>query len=80
MEEIAEGIFRSIIVVIRWIVIHLIFHILCFNLGRLILLLFTLGKYPRLHALERDEDKISFFGLLVIVLSWVAIYVNNVYL
>jgi len=80
MEEIAEGIFRSIGTVIRWIAVHLIFHILCFNLGRLTLLLVTLGRYPRQNVLERDEDKISFFGLLVIILSWVAIYVNNVYL
>ena len=80
MEEIAEGLFRFIVGAIRWMVIDILLHIFCFNLGRFTLLLITVGRYPRTQSLETDEGKITFFGVIVVILAWVAIYVNNVYL
>ncbi len=79
MEEIGEGFLRLIFAAIRWVVIDILLHIFCFNLGRLALLILTAGRYPRLQALERDENKITTFGVVVIILVWVAIYVHNVY-
>ncbi len=79
MEDVAEGFFRLVIGVIRWVLINLLLHIFCFNLGRFVLLLLTVGRYPRLQVLERDANKITTFGVVIIILVWVAIYVNNVY-
>lgn len=80
MEEIAERFLRLIAGAIRWMVIDILLHIFCFNLGRLVLLILTGGRYPRLQALERDENEIMFFGVIIINLAWVAVYVYNVYL
>ena len=80
MEEIVEGSLRLVTGAIRWIVIDLLLHIICFNLGRFALLILTAGRYPRSQSLERDENKISSFGVIIIILAWVAVYVYNVYL
>jgi len=80
MEEIAEGFLRLVTGAIRWIVIDLLLHIICFNLGRFALFILTAGRYPRSQNLERDENKISSFGVIIIILAWVAVYVYNVYL
>ncbi len=79
MEDVAEGFLRIVIGAIRWVAINLLLHIFCFNLGRFVLLLLTAGRYPRLQVLERDANKITTFGVAIIILVWVAIYVHNVY-
>ena len=79
MEEIAEGFLRIIGGVIRWFLWNLIFHMVLFNIGRLFLLLVTLGKYPRGYALERDVEKISWVGAVVVVLIWAVIALYNNY-
>ncbi len=79
MEEVAEGLLRFIGSVIRWFVWELIFHWLMFSLGRVFLLLITLGRYPRGYTLERDADKISWVGVLVTVLIWASIALYNNY-
>jgi hypothetical protein len=80
MEEIAEGFLKLIVGAIRWVAIDVLLHIFCFNLGRVTLLILTVGRYPRLQVLERDETKITTFGVAIIILAWVAVYVYNVYL
>ena len=77
MEEIAEGFFRLIVGAIRWVVVDILLHVVCFFLGRVVLIVFTLGRYPRAYALDRDENKITSVGVLVLILAWVAIYLYN---
>ena len=79
MEEVAEGFFRMVIGAIRWVAINLLLHIFCFNLGRFALLILTASRYPRLQVLERDANKITTFGVVIIILAWMGIYVHNVY-
>ncbi len=79
MEEIAEGLFRGVISILRWIVFELIIHIVLFNLGRVALLLATLGRYPRGKLTEKDEGIIALLGIFVIVAVWCAIALYNNY-
>jgi hypothetical protein len=50
-----------------------------FNVGRFVLLLITLGRYPRYHDVEKDVNKISLVGVAVVFLAWVAIALYNNY-
>ncbi len=77
MEEIAEGLFRFIGAAIRWLLFEFVFQFLIFNLGRLVLLLLTLGKYPRGDTVRKDETKIGLFGLAIIFGLIVAIGIYN---
>jgi len=77
MEEIAEGIFKSLGSIVRWLLWNLLFEIILFNLGRGILLLVTIGNYPRGEKLERDETYISLAGVGVVVIVWVSIALYN---
>jgi hypothetical protein len=76
-EEIAEGFLRAIGGVLRWFLWEIVVQIVLFNIGRFSLLLVTLGRYPRGHSLERDVVKISWVGVLVVFLAWVAIALYN---
>ena len=74
-EEIANG----IVAVIKFIAYHIIWSFVLFNLGRVSLLLVTLGQYPRGLNAQRYVNQISLVGILVLVLAWsvVAIYNNT---
>ena len=77
MDEIVEGLFRIVVTVVRWFWWDLIFNIVLFNVGRLSLLLVTLGRYPRGYALEKDDEKISLIGIIVLALIWTGIAIYN---
>ena len=77
MEEIAESILRIIGGAIRWFLWELIFRIILFNMGRLFLLLLTIGRYPRGYALEKDDEKIIWAGIAILVVIWTTIAIYN---
>ncbi len=79
MEELAEGLFRGVIGILRWIVFEFIIQIVLFNLGRIVLLLTTLGQYPRGKLSEKEGGIISLLGIFVIVLVWCTIALYNNY-
>ena len=74
-DEITNG----AVAVLKFIAYHIIWLFVLFNLGRLSLLLVTLGQYPRGLDAQRHEMQISLVGILVLVLalSSVAIYNNT---
>ncbi|AND71291.1 hypothetical protein ATSB10_38370 [Dyella thiooxydans] len=43
-----------------------------FQLGRAGLLAITLGRFPRGRSLQHHADRISFAGVIVLVLGWLA--------
>ena len=79
MEEIGEGFLRIIGGALRWFLWEILFHIVLFNLGRLFLLIVTLGKYPRGSVVETDVEKISWAGVAVVLFTWLAIALYNNY-
>ena len=77
MEDIIEPFLRAIWAVIRFILWEFLFYTIMFNIGRALLLIATLGKYPRFKHIEKDTEKISLFGLFMVILAWVALAIYN---
>ena len=75
MEEIAGGLLRFLGGVL-W---DLLLNIILFNIGRFSLLLITLGHYPQGEAIEKDAEKITWAGVFVLFLIWLAIALYNNY-
>lgn len=48
-----------------------------FQLGRLTLLILTLGRYPRRDVVERHSDRIAGVGALVVVCAWGLVVLYN---
>jgi hypothetical protein len=78
MEEIVEPILRVIWAVTRFILWQILFYTVMFNIGRVFLLLFTLGNYPWVKHIETDAEKIALFGFFLVFLVWSALaFYNN---
>jgi hypothetical protein len=70
LTELLRGIMKF---VLEW----LIWDTVLFNLGRIALLLCTLGRYPRGAALHRDANRIAAAGALVLLATWSAVALHN---
>ena len=69
---------QSVFAVLRWLAVEALWNAILLNLGRVALLIVTAGKFPRRGDLSRSADAISFAGLAVLVLLWLAVaLVNN---
>ena len=77
MDEIIESIFRGLLSALRFIVWEFVFLIVLFNIGRVILLLITFGRYPKSKHIEKDSEKIALFGFLFIFIAWLTLAVYN---
>ena len=76
MEEIAEGIGRGFLRVMKWIIIELFIDLFLHGYGYLTLKIITLGKYPKP---DRDNESlcvISGFISFVITIA-IIMYVNS---
>jgi len=67
MDEIFEGPIKFILRVIRWLFVELLCDFVFFQVGRLFLLVITLGKYPSSHQLAQHEGRITLTGFFVTV-------------
>ena len=75
MEEIAENVLKGIWSVIRFFLWLVLFQFIIFNIGRVSLLIITLGKYPRFSHIQKDTDKIIYFGLLLVITAWATLVI-----
>jgi phage baseplate assembly protein W len=77
VEELAEVTIKPILRAIRFILIEAICEFLIYWVGRIFLLVVTLGNYPRGRQVEEHEGRIIFTGIVVIILSifLISIYV-----
>jgi len=62
--------------------LHLLFGVALWQtvlagIGRFVLLLLTLGRYPRGAAVARDENRLGLMGVLVLVVVWSVIAIHN---
>lgn len=69
MEELAEGALKTILRLIRFIFIEAFCEFLIYWVGRISLLIVTLGRYPRGRQVEEHEGCIICVGITVIILS-----------
>jgi len=72
-----DEIANSVVAVVKFVAYYIIWSFVLFNLGRMSLLLVTLGQYPRGLDAQRHANQISLVGTLVLVLAWSAIAIHN---
>jgi len=77
MEEIAEGVLKSLGSLIKWFLWDMLFHVLLYYIGKASLLLITFGRYPRKHETEKEVNLISLFGFFILFLIWLSISLYN---
>ncbi|MEO7432257.1 MAG: hypothetical protein ABIR62_09555 [Dokdonella sp.] len=59
-------------------VLHVfLWNVVLFNLGRLLLLTATLGRYPRDRLLQTHANRISATGVVCVVFAWSAVAAYN---
>jgi len=62
MEVVAEGIYHFI----KWLVIQVLFEFIFYWTGRIALLIFTLGRYPKGSQIEREGTCNLVGGVIII--------------
>jgi hypothetical protein len=72
-----DEIANSVVAFIKFVAYYIIWSFVLFNLGRVSLLLVTLGQYPRGLDAQRHVNQISFVGILVLVFAWSAVAIYN---
>ena len=72
-----EEIARSLAEAAKFVLFYVLWTLVLFNIGRITLLLGTLGRYPRGSALHQHVDRISLVGLAVIVVIWTSVALHN---
>lgn len=77
MEELVEEAGRGIWAVVRFVLWHVLFELVLFNIGRVICLAFTIGQFPRSRHLPRHQNLVGCVGIVVVVVIWSAIAVYN---
>lgn len=73
MEELSEGLLKGLFRLIRFILIEAMCEFLFYWIGRLFLLMITLGRYPRGNKVEDDELFIIVVGIVFSVVSVICI-------
>jgi hypothetical protein len=68
---------ETVVAVGKFVVLSAIWNFFLFNLGRVTLLAFTLGRYPRGRAIDRDNQRIAAAGLVVLACVWSAVAIHN---
>lgn len=68
---------NAVVAVVKFITYYLVWSVVLFNVGRVSLLLVTLGHYPRGLDAQRNVNRIAFVGFVVIVLAWLAVAIYN---
>ncbi len=74
MEEVAEGIGRFFLNILKWVFIDAILEFFIRGLGYISLKIVTFGKYPRKG---RDEGRSVFAGFVTLALILVLIGMTN---
>ncbi len=72
-----ETVAKEFATIVKLLFLSVIWSAVLFNLGRIFLLLATLGRFPRGRDPDRHPDAISLAGILVLVLAWSPIALHN---
>jgi hypothetical protein len=72
-EEITNG----LVSFIKFIFYYFVWQLVLFNVGRITLLLFTVGRYPTGRLVTLYSGRISLTGLIVLFAAWSVIALHN---
>jgi len=67
VEELAEGVGRGFLRVIKWIVINAFIEFFMYGYGYIILKIITFGKYPKPN--QNDETLCTVTGFIALILT-----------
>jgi len=75
-----EHVATAVVSLIKFVICAFLWQRLLFDIGRITLLLFTFGRYPRGRDDSLHENRIAAVGVAVLLAVWstIAIY-NNVH-
>jgi hypothetical protein len=76
-EIVREAIFDAVKAITRFIFEMIIWNVVLFHLGRVAMLIVTLGRYPTRKDCNRSRGRIQVAGMAVLVTLWAAIAVSN---
>lgn len=77
MEEVAEGVIRSVFRILKWILVEALFEVVFYWLGRIFLLIVTFGRYPRGTIANQHEGRISATGAFLFIAGLVLLALLN---
>ena len=68
IEDVGVGLIKGIYHLLKWLVIDTITKFICYWIGKIVLLTFTLGHYPKGIKADEDETKIIATGLTLVII------------
>lgn len=77
MDEAVEQVVKGLWGVLRFVLWDLVIQVVVFNTGRVVLLIGSLGRFPRRHHLPRYETTVIGVGIATICLAWVGVAAFN---
>lgn len=80
IEKIFEIIFQFIIEFIRFVVFLILYNIVAFCIGYIILKVVTLWRYPGREMSERDKNVVCNTGIIVPFFLYLALFITNAYI
>ncbi len=70
IDEVAEGLFRIIGRFVAYFIIDVLFEIVFYLIGKVVLRVFTLGKYPPPPVQSHSTGFVQFIGILAFVAAF----------
>ncbi len=80
IEKIFEIIFQFIIEFIRFVVFLILYNIVAFCIGYIILKVVTLWRYPGREMSEHDKNVVCNTGIIVPFVLYLALFIKNAYI
>lgn len=77
MDDVVEFLGKLVAQMVKVVFYVFFWQTLLFNLGRLVLLGITLGKYPIGNLQHKDHEIASWVGFLVIFIAWLSVVIHN---
>ena len=77
MEDIVFTLFRFVGAFFRMLFQFFIMDIICFSVGWVVSKVFTLGRFPSFTPDEKERDRVSNIGAIILLLFLLAIGVFN---
>jgi predicted metal-binding membrane protein len=63
--------------VAKFLFFHIVINVVMFEAGRLVLLMATIGRYPRGRFVEIHHNRIVVTGILVVIAAWSVVAIHN---
>ena len=80
LETIFELILQFIIELVRFVIFLILYNIVAFCIGYVILKVITLWRYPGKEMSEQDKNVVSNIGIFVPSVLYLGLFITNAYI